>query len=68
MNVGTYVRGRAVDGLVEGWFEGAAREGRSVQVVSMGAGSDTRFWRVAVSVEDDDDDDAAQHTHLDWGV
>ncbi|KAG5717458.1 hypothetical protein E4T56_gene5999 [Termitomyces sp. T112] len=47
MNVGTYVRGRAVDGLVEGWFEGAAREGRSVQVVSMGAGSDTRFWRVA---------------------
>ncbi|KAG5335859.1 hypothetical protein C0989_012702 [Termitomyces sp. Mn162] len=67
MNVGTYVRGRAVDGLVEGWFEGAAREGRRVQVVSMGAGSDTRFWRVAVSVEDDDDDDAAQHTHLDWG-
>ncbi|KAG6875836.1 hypothetical protein C0993_007151 [Termitomyces sp. T159_Od127] len=43
INIGTYVRGRAIDGLVEAWLEG--KEG--VQVVSMGAGSDTRFWRLA---------------------
>ncbi|KAG6902771.1 hypothetical protein C0995_011919 [Termitomyces sp. Mi166 len=48
INVGTYVRGRAVDELVEGWFVCAAKAGKEkVQIVSLGAGSDTRFWRVA---------------------
>ncbi|KAG6839561.1 hypothetical protein C0991_001512 [Blastosporella zonata] len=47
INVGTYLRGKAIDALVEGWLEGARREGRGAQIVSLGAGSDTRFWRVA---------------------
>ncbi|KAG6843417.1 hypothetical protein H0H87_004826 [Tephrocybe sp. NHM501043] len=47
INVGTYVRGRAVDGLVGGWLERVGREGGTTQIVSCGAGSDSRFWRVA---------------------
>ncbi|QRW12607.1 leucine carboxyl methyltransferase [Ceratobasidium sp. AG-Ba] len=46
MNVGTYVRSTAIDMLVEGWLDAAGSEGEKKQIVSLGAGSDTRFWRL----------------------
>lgn len=52
MNVGTYVRETAIDTLVDRWLDlmgGAGEEG--VQVVCLGAGSDTRFWRLMVGKE-----------------
>ena len=48
INVGTYVRSEGIDQLVNGWLNLAAHEGRQCQIVSLGAGSDTRFWRIAV--------------------
>lgn len=46
INVGTYVRSEALDILVDGWLKAGDEK---KQVVSLGAGSDTRFWRIAVS-------------------
>ncbi|QRV98029.1 leucine carboxyl methyltransferase [Ceratobasidium sp. AG-Ba] len=46
MNVGTYVRSTAIDMLVESWLDAAGPEGEKKQIVSLGAGSDTRFWRL----------------------
>ena len=46
INIGTYLRTRAIDLLLDDWFRLAGRH--KVQVVSLGAGSDTRFWRLAV--------------------
>ena len=46
INIGTYLRTRAVDLLLDDWFRLAGRQ--KVQIVSLGAGSDTRFWRLAV--------------------
>jgi [phosphatase 2A protein]-leucine-carboxy methyltransferase len=48
INVGTFVRATAIDGLVNGWIELARKSGTKCQIVSAGAGSDTRFWRIAV--------------------
>lgn len=48
INVGTYVRSEAIDRLVSEWLELSAAEGKKCQIVSMGAGSDTRFWRINV--------------------
>jgi len=48
INVGTYVRSEAIDRLVNEWLELSSAEGKKCQVVSMGAGSDTRFWRIMV--------------------
>lgn len=45
INVGTFVRSTAIDSLVNDWISAA----KLVQVVSLGAGSDTRFWRLAVT-------------------
>ncbi|KAH9955046.1 S-adenosyl-L-methionine-dependent methyltransferase [Russula dissimulans] len=45
INIGTYLRSRGIDHLIDGWFRLAG--GRKVQIVSLGAGSDTRFWRLA---------------------
>ena len=50
INIGTYVRSEALDELVHGWLALAEEEGTRCQIVSMGAGSDTRFWRIAVRV------------------
>ncbi|KAH9944582.1 leucine carboxyl methyltransferase [Amylocystis lapponica] len=47
INVGTYVRSEGVDALVNQWLELAEQEGAPCQIVSLGAGSDTRFWRIA---------------------
>jgi hypothetical protein len=44
INIGTYVRSAAIDQLVLSWLALSP----SSQIVSLGAGSDTRFWRIAV--------------------
>jgi hypothetical protein len=46
INIGTYLRTWAIDLLLDDWFRLAGRQ--KVQIVSFGAGSDTRFWRLAV--------------------
>jgi len=46
INVGTHHRTLALDLLVERFLDRAGGEG---QVVSLGAGSDSRFWRLCVS-------------------
>src|ERR1700691_470292 len=53
INVGTFVRSTAIDNLVNGWLELAKHAEKSCQIVSLGAGSDTRFWRVAVRLYTD---------------
>jgi len=45
INIGTYLRSRGIDDLLDEWFRHSG--GRKVQIVSLGAGSDTRFWRLA---------------------
>ncbi|KAF7968663.1 hypothetical protein HWV62_29747 [Athelia sp. TMB] len=47
MNLGTYVRSTAIDALVDDWLRLAESTGQQCQIVSLGAGSDTRFWRLA---------------------
>lgn len=53
INVGTFVRSAAIDNLVNGWFELTEHAEKSCQIVSLGAGSDTRFWRIAVRLHSD---------------
>jgi [phosphatase 2A protein]-leucine-carboxy methyltransferase len=48
INVGTYVRSEAIDELAYRWIHIANKDGTRCQIVSLGAGSDTRFWRLAV--------------------
>ncbi|ESK97369.1 leucine carboxyl methyltransferase [Moniliophthora roreri MCA 2997] len=43
INVGTFVRTVAIDDLVQQWLD----IGKKCQIVSLGAGSDTRYWRLA---------------------
>ena len=50
INIGTYLRSEAIDELVGQWIGRAESEGKKCQVVSLGAGSDTRFWRLAVRI------------------
>lgn len=47
INVGTYVRAEGIDKLVDQWLSLAEQEGTACQIVSLGAGSDTRFWRIS---------------------
>lgn len=51
INIGTYLRCVALDRFVEAFLlaGGNAAEGRGVQIVSVGAGSDARYWRLVVS-------------------
>jgi len=53
INIGTFVRGTAIDVLVDQWLAMAVRTGGRCQIVSLGAGSDTRFWRVATGTKKD---------------
>ena len=48
INIGTYLRTTALDQLVNQWIELSSKDGRKCQIVSLGAGSDTRFWRLSV--------------------
>jgi len=43
INIGTYVRSSAIDALVNAWIDTSPK----VQIVSLGAGSDTRYFRLA---------------------
>ncbi|KAI0002228.1 S-adenosyl-L-methionine-dependent methyltransferase [Russula compacta] len=47
INIGTHLRAWGIDHLLDDWFCLARAGGRKVQIVSLGAGSDTRFWRLA---------------------
>lgn len=47
INVGTYVRATAIDTLVEQWM----RFSPYIQIVNLGAGSDTRYFRLAVMTD-----------------
>jgi [phosphatase 2A protein]-leucine-carboxy methyltransferase len=49
INVGTFVRSTALDDLIHRWLLLSQDEGKPCQIVSLGAGNDTRFWRIAVS-------------------
>lgn len=44
INRGTYVRSTAIDNLIKRFL--CADLGRKKQIISLGAGSDTRFWRL----------------------
>jgi [phosphatase 2A protein]-leucine-carboxy methyltransferase len=48
INIGTHLRAWGIDHLLDDWLRLARAGGRKVQIVSLGAGSDTRFWRLAV--------------------
>lgn len=50
INIGTYVRSEGIDKLVYQWLDLSSAEGKQCQIVSLGAGSDTRFWRLAVRI------------------
>lgn len=47
INIGTYVRSHSIDHLTGEWMEIFKQEHRQCQIVSLGSGSDTRFWRIA---------------------
>jgi len=49
INIGTYVRTHALDALIHQWIQISERNGQNCQIVNLGAGRDTRFWRLAVS-------------------
>lgn len=48
INIGTYIRSEGIDKLVDAWIRNCAAAQTSHQIVSLGAGSDTRFWRFCV--------------------
>lgn len=50
INIGTYVRTSALDVLIFQWLQSSQRSAQKCQIVSLGAGSDTRFWRIVVSL------------------
>lgn len=49
INLGTHVRSKIIDDLIIDWARVMHITGSPFQIVSLGAGSDTRFWRLAVS-------------------
>lgn len=49
INIGTYLRSTALDQLVEQFMDTAAAEAKQCQIISFGAGSDSRFWRIQSS-------------------
>ncbi|KAJ7911593.1 S-adenosyl-L-methionine-dependent methyltransferase [Mycena leptocephala] len=53
INIGTFVRATAIDDLVFQWLQSSANLGTRCQIVSLGSGSDTRFWRIATGAHKD---------------
>ncbi|KAF7361400.1 Leucine carboxyl methyltransferase 1 [Mycena sanguinolenta] len=53
INIGTFVRATAIDDLVFQWLQTSTNHGTRCQIVSLGAGSDTRFWRIATGAHKD---------------
>ncbi|KAF8624170.1 hypothetical protein AX15_006012 [Amanita polypyramis BW_CC] len=51
INIGTFVRSTAIDDVVSQWLDLAQRAGKKCQIVSLGAGSDTRYWRIATGTQ-----------------
>jgi hypothetical protein len=53
INIGTHVRTTSIDRLVEDFLRAGSADGTPIkkQIVSIGAGSDTRFWRLSVSYD-----------------
>ena len=49
IHIGTFVRSEAIDILIKGWIALMSTESQ-IQIVSLGAGSDSRFWRLMVSL------------------
>ncbi|KAL5532058.1 PPM1 [Sanghuangporus sanghuang] len=49
INIGTWVRSESIDRLVDAWLDLCESERKQCQIISLGAGSDTRFWRLAAS-------------------
>ena len=49
INIGTYIRTTALDSLIYQWLHLSGNAGRQCQIVSLGAGSDSRFWRIMAS-------------------
>ncbi|KAI9568877.1 S-adenosyl-L-methionine-dependent methyltransferase [Boletus coccyginus] len=47
INIGTYVRSKSIDALVDEWLGFCEQQDTVCQIVSLGAGSDTRFWRIS---------------------
>lgn len=53
INIGTYLRCTTIDCLVDRFLqEGQSLSGRKKQIISLGAGSDARFWRIHVRAYD----------------
>ena len=48
INIGTYIRSEGIDKLVNTWIKICDAAQTSYQIISLGAGSDTRFWRLSV--------------------
>lgn len=48
INRGTYVRTYAIDRIVEHFLQGSTSTKKKKQIVSLGAGSDTRFYNLAL--------------------
>jgi len=46
INHGTHVRARGIDALVDAWLDIGGNAVKK-QIISVGAGSDSRFWRIA---------------------
>ncbi|KAM0790813.1 hypothetical protein ACM66B_004658 [Microbotryomycetes sp. NB124-2] len=46
INIGTHARTWAVDQLVRQFLHQQLQDGNGIQVLSLGAGTDTRFWRM----------------------
>ncbi|KAF8133125.1 S-adenosyl-L-methionine-dependent methyltransferase [Mycena galopus ATCC 62051] len=51
--IGRFVRAMAIDDLVFQWLQTSAKQGTRCQIVSLGSGSDTRFWCIATGAHKD---------------
>ena len=49
INIGTHIRCKSIDAAIQVWLHWSSTTTRQCQIISLGAGSDTRFWRIAVS-------------------